>query len=133
MNYANSPDIAKALGALWERMGTLTDHVIETKDQVSEVKDQVSGVKDQIADIRVKIVEGDGRMTKTDGRIRNLERLSKSEKRGTWTGIKGFLMQVASVKQWLTGAAVVFLAIEASRNPGELKLLMQKLLDVGLK
>lgn len=123
MTFKESQDIALRI---WERLGEITDHIIETKDQVSEVKDQV-------ADMRVRLAEGESRMTRSDGRIRNLERQTKSVKPGTWTDIKGFLIQIATVKQWLTGAVIIYLAIEASRHPGELKVLMLKLLDGGLK
>lgn len=103
------PDLASLLTAIWERLAALTDHVMDTNDKVSKIES--------------RLAQGDSRMA-------DIERRQKIN-RGSCMGLVLFLKEIASIKEWLAGAALVFLAVRGAMSPGEMKLIILQVLGVG--
>ena len=116
------PELSGLLTAIWERLSTLTDHVMDARTESNESRAETHK---RLSSIEMQLLNGHHRMN-------DIERRQKAKPPGTATHFLGFLKEVATPKEWLAAVALVVLALKGSFQPGEFKAVILSILGVGL-
>lgn len=94
------------------------DHLIGIKEDVSETRTDMKAVK-------ARLIEGDHRMTRIEQ--------SQVSKPAKLPLAISFAKEVATLKEWVIGAAFVVMAIRGIFQPAEMKALFLSVLEATLK
>ena len=89
------------------------------------IADHLMVIKQDVSEIKAHLIEEDHRLTKIENQ--------QSEKPAKIPTILAFAKEVATIREWVLGAAVVVMALRGILQPAEVKSLVISALEAALK
>lgn len=101
-------ELLNMVASLMDQVATLSEQVVNSLIASHDSRQETN---DRLASIEQQLLTGHHRMND----------LERQQRTGTCVGIKEFLKQVASPKEWVIGSIIVLLLLTGAASPKEIK------------
>lgn len=98
---------------------------------LGQVLERTEAANDAIADLRGDVTVIKDRLTDGHHRMSKIETQMKSPEQKRLHWLAAFLREVATAREWLTGAALVVLALKGVFSPAEIKAILLTMFGAG--